>query len=64
MVGEEELRKYRSRFEIPDSVILMLPGNRAVWNPLENTVVIYGAMLSCGVTLPLQPFIARFLTEA
>ncbi|KAK0573562.1 hypothetical protein LWI29_009920 [Acer saccharum] len=64
VVGEEELRKYKSRFEIPDSVILMLPGNRAVWNPPENAVTIYGAMLSCRVTLPLQPFIARFLTEA
>ncbi|KAK0574545.1 hypothetical protein LWI29_025263 [Acer saccharum] len=64
VVGEDELRKYRSRFEIPDSVTLMLPGNRAARNPPENTVAIYGAMLSCGVTLPLQPFIARFLTEA
>ncbi|KAK0594151.1 hypothetical protein LWI29_002974 [Acer saccharum] len=42
----------------------MLPGDRAVWNPPKNTVAIYGAMLSCGVTLPLQPFIARFLAEA
>ncbi|KAK0580932.1 hypothetical protein LWI29_007831 [Acer saccharum] len=64
VVGEDELRKYRSRFEIPDSVTLMLLGNRAAWKPPENTVVIYGAMLSCGVTLPLQPFIARFLVEA
>ncbi|KAK0592892.1 hypothetical protein LWI29_027323 [Acer saccharum] len=63
VVGEDELRKYMSRFEIPDSVTLMLPGDRAVWNPPKNTVAIYGAMLSCGVTLPLQPFIARFLTE-
>ncbi|KAK0593318.1 hypothetical protein LWI29_034712 [Acer saccharum] len=64
VVGEDELRKYRSRFEIPDSVTLMLPGNRATWNPPENAVAIYGAMLSCGVTLPFQPFIARFLAEA
>ncbi|KAK0577753.1 hypothetical protein LWI29_038075 [Acer saccharum] len=64
VVGEEELCKYKSRFDIPDSVTLMLLGDRAVWNPPKNTVAIYGAMLSCGVTLPLQPFIARFLTEA
>ncbi|KAK1578217.1 hypothetical protein Q3G72_028555 [Acer saccharum] len=64
VVGEDELHKYRSRFEIPDSVTLILPGNRAAWNPPENAVAIYGAMLSCGVTLPLQPFIARFLVEA
>ncbi|KAK0599181.1 hypothetical protein LWI29_003016 [Acer saccharum] len=64
VVGEDELRKYKIRFDLPDSVTLMLPGDRAVWNPLENTVTIYGAMLSCGVTLPLQPFIARFLAEA
>ena len=64
VVGEDELRKYKSRFDLPDSVTLMLPGDRAVWNPPENSVAIYGAMLSCGVTLPLQPFIARFLAEA
>ncbi|KAK0587204.1 hypothetical protein LWI29_019091 [Acer saccharum] len=64
VVGEGELRKYKSRFDIPDSVTLVLPGDRAVWNPPENAVAIYGAMLSCGVTLPLQPFIARFLAEA
>ncbi|KAK0586842.1 hypothetical protein LWI29_013227 [Acer saccharum] len=64
VVGEGELRKYKSRFDIPDSVTHMLPGDRAVWNPPENAVTIYGAMLSCGVTLPLQPFIARFLAEA
>ncbi|KAK0578023.1 hypothetical protein LWI29_003785 [Acer saccharum] len=64
VVGEGELRKYKSRFDILDSVTLMLPGDRAVWNPPKNTVAIYGAMLSYGVTLPLQPFIARFLAEA
>ncbi|KAK0589289.1 hypothetical protein LWI29_012148 [Acer saccharum] len=64
VVGEGELRKYKSRFDIPDSVTFMLPGDRAVWNPPENAVAIYGAMLSCGVTLPLQPFITRFLAEA
>ncbi|KAK0602014.1 hypothetical protein LWI29_029601 [Acer saccharum] len=64
VVGEDELRKYKSRFDIPDSVTLMLPGDRAAWNPPENAVAIYGAMLSCGVTLPLLPFIARFLAEA
>ncbi|KAK0580387.1 hypothetical protein LWI29_001259 [Acer saccharum] len=64
VVGEDELRKYKSRFDIPNSVTLMLPGDRAAWNPLENAVAIYGAMLSCGVTLPLQPFITRFLIEA
>ncbi|KAK0581189.1 hypothetical protein LWI29_011150 [Acer saccharum] len=64
VVSEDELHKYKSRFDIPDSVTLMLPGDRAVWNPPENAVAIYGAMLSCGVTLSLQPFIARFLAEA
>ncbi|KAK0576558.1 hypothetical protein LWI29_019632 [Acer saccharum] len=29
VVGEGELRKYKSRFDIPDSVTLMLPGDRA-----------------------------------
>ncbi|KAK1584525.1 hypothetical protein Q3G72_033734 [Acer saccharum] len=64
MVGEDELRKYKSRFDIPNAVTLTLPGDRAAWNPPENAVAIYGAMLSCGVTLPFQPFIARFLVKA
>ncbi|KAK0572290.1 hypothetical protein LWI29_029247 [Acer saccharum] len=64
VVGEDELRKYKSHFDIPNAVTLTLPSDRAAWNPLENAVAIYGAMLSCGVTLPLQPFIARFLTKA
>ncbi|KAK0578949.1 hypothetical protein LWI29_018937 [Acer saccharum] len=64
VAGVEELHKYKSRFEIPDSVILTLPSDRAAWNPLKNKVAIYGAMLSCGVTLLLQPFIAKFLVEA
>ncbi|KAK0574470.1 hypothetical protein LWI29_024178 [Acer saccharum] len=64
VVGEEELRKYKSRFNIPDAVTLILLGDRAAWNPPENAVAIYGAMLSCRVTLPLQPFIARFFAEA
>ncbi|KAK1589424.1 hypothetical protein Q3G72_033930 [Acer saccharum] len=64
VVGEEELCKYKSHFDIPDVVTLMLPGDRAAWNPPENVVTIYGAMLSCGVTLPFQPFIAIFLAEA
>ncbi|KAK0592059.1 hypothetical protein LWI29_012594 [Acer saccharum] len=50
VVGEGELRKYKSRFDIPDSVTLVLPGDRAAWNPPENAVAIYGAMLSCGDT--------------
>lgn len=66
VVGEDDLRKYRSRFAIPDAVnlTLTLPGSRAAWNPPKNAVAIYGTMLSCGVTLPLQPFIARFLMES
>ena len=64
VVGEEELRKYKSRFEIPNAMTLILPGDRAAWNPPENAVAIYSTMLNCGVTLPLQPFIARFLAEA
>ncbi|KAK0570739.1 hypothetical protein LWI29_005682 [Acer saccharum] len=43
---------------------VMLRSSKPAWNPPENVIAIYGAMLNCGVTLPLQPFIARFLMEA
>ncbi|KAK0608527.1 hypothetical protein LWI29_031941 [Acer saccharum] len=63
VVGEQELCKYKSRFNILDSVTLMLSNDRVAWNPPQNVVAIYGAMLSYGVTLPLQPFIAKFLAD-
>ncbi|KAK1583644.1 hypothetical protein Q3G72_025792 [Acer saccharum] len=37
---------------------------RAAWNPPPGHVAVYGAMLTCGVTLPFQPFITWFLAEA
>ncbi|KAK0574533.1 hypothetical protein LWI29_025093 [Acer saccharum] len=49
VVGEEELRKYKSRFDISNAVTLTLLGDRAAWNPLKNVVTIYGAMLNYGV---------------
>ena len=64
MVGDQELSRYRRRYDILDSVLLITSGERAGWNPPSNAVVIYGLMLGCGVTLPLQPFIARFLADA
>ena len=64
MIGELELRKYRSRFDIPDTVHLLLFSKWSVWNPSQNAVAIYRSMLGCGVTLPLQPFIAIFLADA
>ena len=64
VVGDRELRHYRRRFDIPSSVNLLESGDRAAWNPVPGAVAIYGVMLSCGVTLPLQGFIARFLADA
>ena len=64
VVGERELSKYRKRYDIPSSVVLIPSGDRAVWNPPSGAVAIYGSMFGCGVTLPLQPFIARFLADA
>ena len=59
VLNEQELWKYKSRFDIPDTVHLILPSERAMWNPPQNAIAIYGLML--GVTLHLQPFIAKFL---
>src|SRR5579862_1840019 len=64
VVGESELALYRRRFDISPSTILSPSGDRAAWNPPSGAVAIYGVMLSCGVTLPLQGFIARFLADA
>ena len=35
-----------------------------MWNSPSNVMAIYGSMLGCGVTLPHQPFITRFLADA
>ena len=64
VVSDRELNKYRSHFDFPTSINLLLPSDRAAWNPTPGAVTIYGIMLSCGVTLSLQPFIARFLADA
>ena len=65
VVGTNKLHQYMARFELDRDLIRSEPaGNRAVWNPPPGMVAIYGAMLSCGVTLPLQPFIALFLAKA
>ena len=64
VVGEQEIIKYKKRYDIPDTVVLIPSGERVAWNPPSNAVAIYGSMLGCGVTLPLQPFIAKFLADA
>ena len=64
VVSDRELRQYWRRYDIPDFVLLIPLGEQAAWNPLSNAVAIYGSMLGCGVTFPLQPFIARFLADA
>ena len=64
VVGEGELAHYRRRFDIPPSVKLKPSGDLVAWNPPPGAVAIYGVMLSCEVTLPLQGFIARFLADA
>ncbi|KAK0596484.1 hypothetical protein LWI29_016131 [Acer saccharum] len=50
----EDHQRDRLHFSLDHSVTLMLPGDRAAWNPPENAVAIYGAILSYGVTLPLH----------
>ena len=53
------------RFDLDrDSIRLEPADDRAAWNPPPGMVAVYGAMLSCGVTLPLQPFITWFLADA
>ena len=64
VVGDQEIFKYKKRYDLPDTVVLIPSGERAAWNPPSGVVAIYGSMLGCGVTLPLQPFIARFLADA
>ncbi|KAK0591234.1 hypothetical protein LWI29_037327 [Acer saccharum] len=65
VVGPEELTRYMRRFDLNSNVISLIPAEgRAAWNPPPSHVAIYGAMLTCGVTLPFQPFITWFLAEA
>ncbi|KAL5840131.1 hypothetical protein ACOSQ4_012739 [Xanthoceras sorbifolium] len=63
VVTECHLRRYREYYEIPREVKFVLIEGRTAWNPPKGYVAIYGFMLNCGVTLPLQPFVARFLSD-
>ena len=65
VVGPKEICKYKSRFDLDNDLVTLSPADgRAAWNPPLGMVAIYGAMLTSGVTLPLQTFIALFLAEA
>ncbi|KAK0573858.1 hypothetical protein LWI29_014653 [Acer saccharum] len=65
VVGPEEVTRYIWRFDLDSNEILLIPvEGRAAWNPPPGHVAVYGAMLTCGVTLPFQPFITWFLAEA
>ncbi|KAK0574654.1 hypothetical protein LWI29_026804 [Acer saccharum] len=65
VVGPEKITRYMRRFDLDSNVISLIPAEgRAAWNPPPGHVAIYGAMLTCGVTLPFQPFITWFLAEA
>ena len=65
MVEVDKISKYKRRFDLDDNHISLRPVvGPATWNPSPGMVAIYGAMLTYGVTIPLQPFIALFLSEA
>ncbi|KAK1552365.1 hypothetical protein Q3G72_015381 [Acer saccharum] len=65
VVGLEKVMKYMRRFDLDsDKISLVLTEGRAAWNPPPGHVAVYGAILTCGVTLPFQPFITWFLAEA
>ncbi|KAK0570635.1 hypothetical protein LWI29_004190 [Acer saccharum] len=65
VVGPDEIIRYMRRFDLDSNEISLIPAEgRAAWNPPPGHVAIYGSMLTCGVTLPLQPFITWFLAEA
>ena len=53
VVGPEEVMKYMRRFNLDsDQISLVSAEGRAAWNPSPGHVAVYGAMLTCGVTLP------------
>ena len=64
VVTGREIEKYTERFDIPGSMVLSLSDQRAIWDPSRGAVAIYGTLLTSGMTLPFQPFIARFLAAA
>ncbi|KAL5739213.1 hypothetical protein ACOSQ2_028393 [Xanthoceras sorbifolium] len=60
VVTERHLKRYREYYEIPREVKFILLEGRTAWNPPKGCVAIYGFMLNCGVTLPLQCNIPDF----
>ena len=63
LVTSVALDQYRKYYEIPDFIKLIMLKGHTAWNPLNGTVAFYGFILACGVTLPIQPYIARFLCD-
>ena len=65
VVDPEKVIRYMRRFDLDSNEISLIPAEgRAAWNPPPSHVAVYGAMLTCGVTLPFQPLITWFLVEA
>ncbi|KAL5769769.1 hypothetical protein ACOSP7_013923 [Xanthoceras sorbifolium] len=55
MVTASHLLQYKEYYKIPKSVKFILLDGRIAWNPPDWMVAVYGLMLNCRVTLPLQP---------
>ncbi len=62
VVDEEGLKKYRSRFQIPEDVVLRIPDSDEVaFSFKSGDVAFYEADFRAGLRFPLQPLMRELL---
>ena len=52
VVGDREIRRYRKRYDIPDSVLLLPSGERAAWNLPNNALRFMDRYWAMGLLFP------------
>ena len=62
-VGEDDIKRMRGHYQIPDDVILRIPDldERACCPKYEGDVAFYKGAFQAGLRFPLQPFVRELL---
>jgi hypothetical protein len=62
-VGEDDIKRMRGRYQIPDDVVLRIPDpyERACCPKYEGDVAFYEGAFQGGLRFPLQPFVRELL---
>jgi hypothetical protein len=63
-VNQEDINRMRTRYQIPDDVVLRIPDpdERSCCPKYEGDIAFYEVDFQAGIRFPLQPFVREFVT--